>query len=122
MSPKPSPPYISPPDAAAEPSAPSLAPAETGQSESARENQEAQRNRIDVKSEAADASETDVAVNLVTPAQRKNTRRKRESRPQLGKKAVRIDISGEAEAPAEKSDKDDEAAAGGALKIPIDPK
>lgn len=77
--------------------------------------------QIDVTSDAPNATETDVPVNLVKPPRKKLSRRKKSSRPQLGKKAVRIDISGESDAPAKKRDGDDAAAAAGALKIPIDP-
>lgn len=76
--------------------------------------------QIHVTSDAPSATETDVAVNLVKPSRKKKSRRKKTSRPQLGKKAVRIDISGESDKPAKKKDGDD-AAAAGALKIPVDP-
>jgi len=80
-----------------------------------------QHSRIEVTSEALNATETDVTVNLVKPAKNKKPRGKKKTRPQMGKKAVRIDISGEAEAPEEEADEDDSSAAAGALKIPIDP-
>ena len=83
---------------------------------------DAQRRRIDVASEAQANVDTEVAVNLVKPKTKKTSRRKKKARPQMGKKAVRIDISGEPDAPAtKKKDGDDAAAAAGALKIPIDP-
>lgn len=75
--------------------------------------------QINVASDAANSTETDVPVNLVKPTRKKQSRRKKTSRPQMGKKAVRIDISGESDAPAKKKDGDDAAA--GAFKIPIDP-
>lgn len=81
----------------------------------------AQAEQIDVASDAPSATETDVPVNLVKPTRKKKSRRKKSSRPQLGKKAVRIDISGKSDAPAKKKDGDDAAPAAGALKIPIDP-
>ena len=84
------------------------------------EGEEPQRSRIDVSSDAADATETDVAVNLVKPMKKKPSRKKK-SRPQMGKKAVRIDISGESDEPTTENDEDDAAAAGASLKIPIDP-
>ena len=75
--------------------------------------------QIHVTSDASNATETDVPVNLVKPPRKKKSRRKKTARPQLGKKAVRIDISGKSDAPTKKQDGDDAAA--GALKIPIDP-
>lgn len=79
-----------------------------------------QSSKIDVMSEAADATETDVAVNLVKPTEKKPSRKKK-SRSQMGKKAVRIDISGESDEPQKEADEDDAAAADGSFKIPIDP-
>ncbi len=82
----------------------------------------AQGAQINVESDAPIATETVVPVNLVQSPRKKTRRRKKTSRPQMGKKAVRIDISGEPDAPAtKKKDGDDAAAAAGALKIPIDP-
>ena len=78
------------------------------------------RSKIDVTSEAPDATETDVAVNLVKPTKEKSSQKKK-SRPQMGKKAVRIDISSESNEPQKEADADDAATADGALKIPIDP-
>jgi len=80
-----------------------------------------QHSRIEVMSEALNATETDVTVNLVKPAKKKKPRRNKKTRPQMGKKAVRIDISGESDADEEEADEDDSSAAAGALKIPIDP-
>ena len=80
-----------------------------------------QSSKIDVMSEAADATETDVAVNLVKPTKKKKPSRKEKSRSQMGKKAVRIDISGESDEPQKEADEDDAAAADGSFKIPIDP-
>ena len=80
-----------------------------------------QHSRIEVTSDALDATETDVTVNLVKPAKKKKSRRRKEPRPQMGKKAVRIDIRGESDAHEEEADEDDSSAAAGALKIPIDP-
>ena len=85
------------------------------------EAQTSQRSEIAIASEVPDTTETDVAVNLVEPRKRKKTRRKSKRRAQMGKKAVRIDISGEGDEPAQKPDDDDGDAAGGTLKIPIDP-
>ena len=85
------------------------------------DEQASQRNEIAISSDAPDTAETDVAVNLVAPRQRKKTRRKSKPKAQMGKKAVRIDISGEGDEPAQAADDDDRDAAGGSLKIPIDP-
>ena len=85
------------------------------------ESEEPQRSRIDVTSDASNETETDVAVNLVKPMKKKKPSRKKISRPQMGKKAVRIDISGESDKPTKENDEDDAAAAGASLKIPIDP-
>lgn len=79
-----------------------------------------QHSRIEVASDAPDATETDVTVNLVKPTKKKS-RRNQKPRPQMGKKAVRIDISGETDAPQEEADEDDSSGAAGALRIPIDP-
>lgn len=107
---------------------PAEAPAETDahggtiQSEAAVQDEQAsQRNDIAISSDAPDTAETDIAVNLVTPRNRKKTRRKSKPKAQMGKKAVRIDISGEGDEPAQAADDDDSGAAGGSLKIPIDP-
>ena len=83
-------------------------------------NAERQQSRIEVTSDALDATETDVSVNLVKRAKKKKPRRKRNPRPQMGKKAVRIDISGEADASQEDGDEGDNSTAAGAFKIPID--
>lgn len=85
------------------------------------ETQTNERSEVAITSDAPDTAETDVAVNLVAPRKRKLTRRKTKPKAQMGKKAVRIDISGEGDEPAPKPDDDDRDAAGGALKIPIDP-
>ncbi len=85
------------------------------------DEQTSQRNEIAISSDAPDSAETDVAVNLVAPRQRKKTRRKSKPKAQLGKKAVRIDIRSEGDEPAQAADDDDRGAAGGSLKIPIDP-
>ena len=79
-----------------------------------------QSKQIEVTSDAPSATETDVAVNLVKPAKKKS-RRKKKPRPQLGKKAIRIDIRGESDEPAKPQDEDNRAGAAGALKIPVDP-
>ena len=77
--------------------------------------------QIHVTSDAPNATETNVPVNLVKPPKKKLSRRNKTARPQLGKKAVRIDISGKSDAPKKNKDGDDASAAAGALKIPIDP-
>lgn len=82
---------------------------------------DAQHSRIAVTSDAPKASETEVAVNLVKPTAKKQSRRKQKSRPQMGKRAVRIDISGDSDEPQEAAEEDDAGPAGGALKIPLDP-
>ena len=84
-------------------------------------NAERQQSRIAVTSETQSAAETAVAVNLVKRAKKKKSRRKRNPRPQLGKRAVRIDISGEADGSQEDGDESDNSSAAGAFKIPIDP-
>lgn len=81
---------------------------------------ERQQSRIAVSSEAQSAPETDVAVNLVKPKKKQASRRKKTSRPQMGKRAVRIDISGESEGRQEDDNEADDSTAAGALKIPID--
>lgn len=82
-----------------------------------------QRREIAVSSEAANTGAVDVAVNLVTPKKRQGNPRakKQELRPQMGKKSVRIDISGESDEPAPQADDDADAASSGTFKIPIDP-
>lgn len=81
----------------------------------------ARRSDIAVESQASGSIEVDVEVNILKPTKKRKTSRKRETRPQLGKKAVRIDISGEADAPAEAADDDEPPAPSGAFKIPIEP-
>ena len=96
-------------------------PAPTDRREAATEAEsDLQHRNITVTSEAQSASETDVAVKLVKP-KKKKSRRKKSSRPQMGKRAVRIDISGESNATQKEADEDDSSSAAGALKIPIDP-
>ncbi len=94
----------------------------TIQSEAAgAEEHASQRNEIAISSDAPDTAETEVAVNFVAPRKRKKTRGKSKPTAQMGKKAVRIDISGEGEEPAQKPEDHDRDAAGGTVKIPIDP-
>ena len=51
----------------------------------------------------------------------RGARRKKQSKPpQLGKKAVRIDISSQSEATSDTSDGDEPPASGGGLRIPVD--
>lgn len=86
---------------------------------------------IKVTDEAAGSTEMDVSVNVVKPAAKSKKRAKRPSRkktkkkaPQLGKKAVRIDIvdkKAQASAPKKPADKDDPPVASGSFKIPLDP-
>lgn len=95
---------------------------EANRSEAASKNEQARRrSEIAISSDAPDTVETDVAVNIVEPRKRKKTRGKRKPRAQMGKKAVRIDISGEGDKPAQAADDDDRDAADASLKIPIDP-
>ena len=70
--------------------------------------------RINIASSAAKGDDYEVAVNVRKPAA-KSKRRRRNIVAQLGKKSVRINISG-------KDDNDDEppSAAADAFKIPID--
>lgn len=84
----------------------------------AEDERSSSRNEIAVVSEAPEATETDVAVNLAASGKKRLSRRKKKPRAQMGKKAVRIDISGEADEPARKAGDDD--ADGGTLRIPID--
>ena len=97
-------------------SAPAEAPPETSDDTDA-----PKRDQIAVVHEAADAAAVDVAVNFVEPAKKKKKdRRQDKARPQMGKKAVRIDIAGEADDPPPPSDDDSDFSASGAVKIPID--
>ncbi|MCY3977846.1 MAG: hypothetical protein OXG23_07075 [Chloroflexi bacterium] len=92
------------------------------QSEAAGEKERAsQRSEIAITSDAPGTAETVVAVNLVEPRKRKKTRRKSKPKAQMGKKAVRIDISGEGDEPAQKANDDEIDGRGRTLKIPIDP-
>lgn len=92
------------------------------QSEAADEDKRAnQRSEIAVSSDAPGTAETEVAVNLVAPRKRKKTRRESKPTAQMGKKAVRIDISGEGDEPAQKPDDDEGDTADASLIIPIDP-
>jgi len=100
----------------AEDSAHAEAPQETNEDAGA-----PKRDEIAVSLEAPDTPAVDVEVNLVAPAKKKKTAsRKKRARPQLGKKAVRIDIAGEADAPPPPADDDSDASASGTVKIPID--
>ena len=93
----------------------------TIQSESAGEDEQAsQRSQIAITSDAPGAAETEVAVNLVAPRKPNKSRRQSQSSAQMGKRAVRINISGEGDEPAQAADDDDRDAAGASLKIPID--
>ena len=77
------------------------------------------RDKIHVTSDASQARETEVKVNLVEPE--KKTSPKKGSSAQMGKKAARIEISdGRAEAPESMADGDESAPADGSFKIPID--
>lgn len=90
--------------------------------EAASEDEQAsQRSEIAVSSDAPGTAETEVAVNLVAPRKRKKTRRESKPTTQMGKKAVRIDISGEGDEPAQKPDDDEGDTADASLIIPIDP-
>ncbi|MYD11195.1 MAG: hypothetical protein F4X02_14290 [Chloroflexi bacterium] len=85
---------------------------------------------IEVADEADAPAEVDVAVTVVKPAAESRKRARRVSRkqtkepaPQLGKRAVRIDIVDEStagKAPRQSSD-DDPPAQAASFKIPIDP-
>ena len=78
-------------------------------------------SRIEVSSAAPAPSESDVAIKLVKPSKQKQARRQQKPRQQMGKNAVRIDISSDADKPQKEADDKDEAGSAGALKIPIDP-
>ena len=83
---------------------------------------------IKVTDEADAPDEVDISVNVVKPASK---RRKRPSRkktkkqtPQMGKRAVRIDIvedSVKGSAPKQPSEEDDPPAQAASFKIPLDP-
>ena len=85
---------------------------------------------IGVSDEAEAAAEVEVSVNVVKPAEKPKKRAKRRVRkkttkqaPQMGKKAVRIDIvddKSKGSAPKQGSG-DDPPAPGSSLKIPLDP-
>lgn len=73
--------------------------------------------------ETAAATEVDVAVKVTEPKKKRprKPRRKKQAKPkQLGKKAVRIDISSQDEATADKSEDDEPPASASGLKIPVD--
>ena len=87
--------------------------------------------QIEVAGEADATADVDVAVTVVEPAAKPKKRARRASRkqakkpaPQLGKRAVRIDIvdeTTEGKAPKQSSDADDPPAQAAAFKIPLDP-
>ena len=87
-------------------------------SENASDSAKRPVNRIDVTSDAPKAAETDLAVNLVKPKRKAGGKKK--TGAQMGKTAVRIDISGGRDEPVRAADEDDSSAADGGLKIPID--
>lgn len=82
---------------------------------------------IKISGEGDAAAEVEVSVNVVKPAATRNKRASRPSRkktkkaPQMGKKAVRIDISAEGSAPKQSSDDGDPPAESASLRIPLDP-
>ena len=82
---------------------------------------------IQITDDADAAAEVDVAVNVVKPAKKRSQRAKRSGRkqtkkaPQLGKRAVRIDISGEGSAPKRPADDEDPPSESASFKIPLDP-
>lgn len=80
-------------------------------------------NEIVVSEEAGVAAEVDVAVTVVKPAKKtkgSGRKTKKATPPQLGKKAVRIDIGGKAGAAKQQSSDEDPPANAAAFKIPID--
>ncbi len=80
-------------------------------------------NEIVVSEEAGATAEVDVAVNVVKPTQKKAkpaSWKKKARPPQLGKKAVRIDIGSEAGAAKEQSNDEDPPAQAAGFKIPVD--
>ena len=86
---------------------------------------------IQIAESAKAPADVDVAVNVVKPAAERKKRARRSSRkrtkkqaPQLGKKAVRIDIvdnNAEGQAPAKPAIDDEPPAQAGSFKIPVDP-
>ncbi len=83
---------------------------------------------IKVADEADDPAEVDIAVNVVKPAAKRKQRGKRKKKkkqaPQLGKRAVRIDIVDDSvgsAAPTKSSEGDDPPAQAASFKIPLDP-
>ena len=86
---------------------------------------------IEVTDEADAPPEVDVAVTVVKPTAKPKKRARRASRkpakkpaPQLGKRAVRIDIvdqKAEGKAPKQSSEEDDPPAQAASFKIPLDP-
>lgn len=87
----------------------------------------AETQPIEVTGEAEASDEVEVSVNVVKPAAKQKKRAKRPSRkktPQLGQKAVRIDIvesGAEGSAPKQPTDDQDPPGESGSLKIPLDP-
>lgn len=88
---------------------------------------EPQPIKVSDEAEAVATDEVDVSVTVVQPTAKRPKRARRTSRkktrkqaPQLGKKAVRIDISSEGSAPKQPPD-DDPPAQSSSLKIPLDP-
>lgn len=86
---------------------------------------------IEVADDADAPTEVEVAVTVVKPTSKPTKRARRDSRkqtrkpaPQLGKRAVRIDIvddKTEGRAPKQSSEEDEPPAPADAFKIPIDP-
>ncbi len=104
---------------AREKTAPTPEPA-ADKSEAIHESAKSRVSKIKVTSDAPSATDRPVPVNLVAPRNRKPARSKKASRPQMGKRAVRIDISSGSEEPDEAADDDEASAADGSLKIPVD--
>ncbi len=103
----------------------SRAAPETGTADSAATVPDTQP--IAVTDEADAPAEVDISVNVVKPAAKRKQRGKRKATkkqaPQMGKKAVRIDIVDDkvTDSAPERPPKDEPPAESGSLKIPIDP-
>ncbi len=75
-----------------------------------------------IDADEAVAAEVDISVQVKEPKKkpRKRRRQQRAKRPQLGKKAVRIDISAARDSAKDKPDDDDSPPSASAFKIPVD--
>ena len=102
-----------PPDIAA-----SQPPSQESAAAAKAEAGESRRDRIDIARDDADETETEVAITVVK-AQPKQASQKKKPPSQMGKRAVRIDISGAPDEPRNQAA--DDAGGSRSLKIPLDP-